>query len=132
MIRNRRLTLLLAMLLVLVSGAVQVQESGLTDTTFFLTYIPNIQFAPVYVGLEKGYFEEAGFNLTIEHGDEPVGVDLIAANERQFGVISGEQVIAARANERPVVFVYEWYQQFPVGIAVTDLAGITDVSELRG
>lgn len=109
-----------------------VPDAAPVDTTLFLTYIPNIQFAPVYVALEKGYFEEAGFNVTIEHGDEPLGVNLIAAGERQFGIISGEQVIAARANERPVTFVYQWFQQFPVGVAVTTESGIESVEDLRG
>lgn len=103
-----------------------------TDVTFFLTFVPNVQFAPVYVALEKGYFAEAGINLTIEHGDENVGLDLIAAGERQFGIISGEEVIKARANERPVVFVYEWFQQYPVGIVVGDTSGITSINDLTG
>jgi NitT/TauT family transport system substrate-binding protein len=70
--------------------------------------------------------------LTIEHGDEPVGVDLIAAGQRQFGLISGEQVIAARAGGRPVVSVYEWFQQYPVGIVYPEDAGISAVSDLAG
>ncbi|NDJ62909.1 MAG: ABC transporter substrate-binding protein, partial [Chloroflexi bacterium] len=70
--------------------------------------------------------------LVIEHGDEPVGVDLIAVGERQFGLISGEQVIAARANERPVVFVYEWFQQYPVGVVAPAASGIASAEDLVG
>ncbi|MDZ4765170.1 MAG: ABC transporter substrate-binding protein [Chloroflexota bacterium] len=102
------------------------------DQTLFLTFIPNVQFAPVYVALEKGYFAENGINLTIQHGDEPVGVDLIAANQLQFGIVGGEQVIAARANGRPVVFVYEWFQNYPVGVVAPVEAGIASVEDLRG
>ncbi len=103
------------------------------DMRFFLTFVPNVQFAPVYVAIERGYFEEAGLNLIIEHGDEPVGVDLIAADEVKFGIISGEQVLMARAGGRPVVYVYEWFQQYPVGIAVPNTSGdINSVEELVG
>ena len=56
--------------------------------------------------------------FTMQYGDEPDGVDLIAADQLQFGFISGEQVIQARAKDRPVVFVYEWFQKYPVGIVV--------------
>ena len=103
----RKGILILALLLIGVIG-VQAQsvrrhaELALRDVTFFLTYIPNIQFAPVYVALEKGYFADAGLNVTLQSGDEPDGINLIAANQLQFGLASGEQVIAARAQERPV------------------------------
>lgn len=108
------------------------QEAALQDTSLFITFVPNIQFSPVYVAMEKGYFAAEGLSVVIEHGDEPVGVDLIAAGEREFGLIGGEQVITARANHRPVVFVYEWFQKFPVGIVVTNESGIETVTDLAG
>jgi NitT/TauT family transport system substrate-binding protein len=100
--------------------------------TLFLTFVPNIQFAPFYVAAEKGYFAEEGIAIAFEHGDEPLGVDLVAAGARDFAIISGEQVIAARANDRPVVFVYEWFQQYPIGVAVTAESGIRSVEDLAG
>ena len=102
------------------------------DITFFLTYIPNVQFSPVYVAMEQGYFADAGINVTLQSGDEPDGINLIAANQLQFGLASGEQVIAARAQGRPVEFVYEWFQQYPVGIVVTDDSGIKVPADLKG
>ncbi len=126
----RRLFVLLFSVLIAVPLA--AQEAEPIETTFFMTFVPNVQFAPVYVALEKGYFADAGFQVTIEHGDEPLGLDLIAANERQFGIISGEQVIIARANERPVVYTYAWFQDFPVGVAVTNEAGVPSFAGLAG
>lgn len=131
-LRIGRLLSRLAMLVLLIAGGAASAQDEISDQTFFMTFIPNIQFSPVYVALEKGYFADAGINLTIEHGDEPVGVDLIAAGQRQFGIISGEQVLAARANGRPVVMVYEWFQQYPVGIAYPEDSGIESVSDLAG
>ncbi len=128
---KRLLAGLLVCMLMVTGGAALAQDAP-TEITFFMTFIPNVQFSPVYVGIDKGYFAERGISMTIEHGDEPVGVDLIAAGQRQFGLISGEQVIAARANGRPVVSVYEWFQQYPVGIVYPDGAGISTVSDLAG
>jgi NitT/TauT family transport system substrate-binding protein len=116
--------------LVLGLAALPAAAQQPVDQTFFLTFVPNIQFAPVYVALEKGYFADAGLNVTLEYGEENVGVDLIAANERQFGLISGEEVIKARANGRPVVYVYEWFQKYPVGIVAPD--SIESVKDLAG
>ena len=129
----RRLLLLSLLLLLLTAGPAGAQE--LTDVELFLTYIPNVQFAPVYVALESGYFEEAGLDLHIRHGAEHDGVDLVAADQLQLGIFGGEQVLLARAQGRPVVSVYEWFQQFPAGVVAmigadyevpesfTDLAG---------
>ena len=41
-------------------------------------------------------------------------------------------MLAARANGRPVVSVYEWFQQYPVGIAYPVESGIETVSDLAG
>ncbi len=127
---------LLGALLLVGIPAATAQETR--ELTFFLTFVPNIQFSPVYVALERGYFEQRGYvgdaplNVVIEHGDEPLGVDLIAAGELQFGLVSGEQLLAARAAGRPVVFVHEWFQEYPVGVVVPDGSDIESVSDLAG
>lgn len=130
--RLKKLMGCLVLLSLLLALAPVSGQGEMSDQTFFMTFVPNIQFSPVYVALEKGYFEEAGINLTLEYGEEPVGVDLIAAGQRQFGLVSGEQVLAARANGRPIVSVYQWYQQYPVGIAYPVDSGIETVAALAG
>lgn len=107
-------------------------QDELSSETLFLTFVPNVQFSPVYAAIDRGYFADAGFSLRIEHGDEPVGVDLIAVGERNFGIVSGEQLLAARGQGRPVVFVYEWFQRYPVGIVASRDSGIESVADLRG
>ncbi|KXK25282.1 MAG: NMT1/THI5-like domain-containing protein [Chloroflexi bacterium OLB15] len=127
--KTRLLIVMLAFSLLLSAGA---SAQSNTPITLFLTFVPNIQFSPVYVGLEKGYFSGNGIDITIEHGDEPVGVNLIAANQRQFGLISGEQIIAARASALPVISIYQWFQSYPVGIVYADGIGIETVNDLAG
>jgi NitT/TauT family transport system substrate-binding protein len=126
------LLLVITFALSVASARAQDSTPARVDQTLFLTFVPNIQFAPIYVGIEKGYFSDQGINLTVEYGEEPTGIDLIAAGQRQFGIISGEEVIKARANGRPVVSVYEWFQQYPIGIVVPEGTGIESVSDLAG
>src|SRR6266568_8796376 len=88
---------MIAILVALVGADVSVRADP-TPIKLFLGYIPNIQFAPVYVAMERGYFKDAGIDLTLENSfDETDGLTRIATGKLQFGLLSGEQVILARA-----------------------------------
>lgn len=129
---SRRM-ILVALLLLLVAPVSGTQVTAqAVDVPFLLTFVPNIQFSPLYVADAKGYYADAGLSLSVQYGDEPDGVDLIAADQIKFGMISGEQVIQARANGRPVVYVYEWFQQYPVGVVVPADSGIDSADALAG
>ncbi|MDQ7033464.1 MAG: ABC transporter substrate-binding protein [Anaerolineae bacterium] len=72
--------------------------------------------------------------MTVDYLDEPTVVDLVAANENQFGVVSGEQVILAASQGRPIVYVYEWFQQYPIGVVYSadmEVTSFADFADLR-
>lgn len=126
--------MLVATVLTLLLVSSGFAQDDLQEQTLLMTFIPNIQFAPTYVAIEAGYFADAGFDVSLEYLDEPLVVDLVAAGENQFGIVSGEQVILASGQGRPIVYIYEWFQQFPIGIVYSDALeadGIEDLIDLR-
>lgn len=107
-------------------------EAELTPIRLSLGYIPDVQFAPFYVGIEKGFFADHGIDLTTEHRQETDGARLLATGEIKFAVASGEQILLGRAQDLPLVYVFEWYEDYPVGIAAKADSGIATVADLAG
>ena len=97
-----------------------------------MVYIADPQFAPFYVAQERGYFAEAGFDVTFEYIFETEGVSLVGATERPFAIVSGDQVLLARAQSVPVVYVMEWFQKFPIVVVSKVEAGIETPADLNG
>ncbi len=122
--------LLLTLITAACSAAEEPQETVVINLP--MGYIPDPQYAPFYVAVEKGYFAEEGLDVTFDYSFETDGMALVGAGERPFAIVSGEQVILARAQDLPVVYVLEWFQKYPIAVISKSEAGIQTPQDLAG
>jgi len=106
--------------------------AGLTRIRLPMSYIPNVQFAPFYVAVERGYFAEAGIEIEFDYSFETDGVKLVAAGDLPFAVVSGEQVVLARAQGLPIKYFVQWYRRFPIAIFSLKERNIAKPEDLKG
>jgi NitT/TauT family transport system substrate-binding protein len=110
----------------------QPETSELTQVRLPMGYIPNVQYAPFYAAVQQKFFSEEGLENEFDYSFETDGVALVAANELPFALVSGEQVLLARQQGLPVVFVANWYKDYPIGIVSKIEQNITHPSDLAG
>ena len=130
----RKIVLLMLGLGLILSGCGSPSSTNeaLTHIRLPMGYIPNIQYAPFYVAVEKGYFKAVGIELEFDYKFETDGVALVGAGELPFAVVSGEQVLLARAQGLPVTYVAAWYQQYPVSVVAKSEQNVLVPQDLKG
>lgn len=99
--------------------------------TIGLTYIPNIQFAPVYAAA----YDHAFGNVTVDlrhHGAQEGLFTAIAAGQEDYVVAGGDELLQARAQGMDLVAVASYYAAYPVRVIARADANITTLADLRG
>ena len=129
----RRLLILGLIATVALSGCGRPSQHPTPESiTLAMGYIPNVQFAPFYVAVEKGYFADEGIEVEFDYGWETDLLKLVGTGELSFAVASGEQVILARSQGLPVVYIMNWYRKFPVCVVALKEKGIRKPEDLEG
>jgi len=103
------------------------------EMTVGLTYTPDIQFAPFYVAAEKGYYEDAGLDVTLRHHGANEGLfTAVAGGQEDIVVAGGDEMLQARSQDVPLLNVATLYQEYPVALIVPADSPIQTAADLKG
>ncbi|MET0879226.1 MAG: ABC transporter substrate-binding protein, partial [Tardiphaga sp.] len=121
--------LLLAVALVAgASHAARAEDKALLQ----LDWIASGEHAAYYAGLQKGFFKDAGIDLSIVRGyGSGDTVNKVAAGAAKFGVADVGAVLAGRAQQQvPVKSIVAVYTYSPHSMFVLKSSGITSFKDL--
>lgn len=103
------------------------------ELTMGLTYTPNVQFAPFYVAEERGYFEDAGVDVTLRHHGASEGLFTAAiSGQEDLVVAGGDEMLQAVAEGADLVSTATLYQDYPVALVVRADSEIESAADLPG
>jgi NitT/TauT family transport system substrate-binding protein len=108
-------------------------SGDLDEVTIGLTFVPNIQFAPFYVAIDKGYYEDAGLKVTLNHhaaGSDQYGA--LVAGQEDMMMAGGDEAMQVRAQDVDIVYVAEVFRKYPVALIVPADSDIMSVNDLAG
>lgn len=99
-----------------------------------LKWLAQAQFAGYYVAKAKGFYEQAGLDMTINPGGPNLSVDtLVGSGNDTFGVAGGtEVVLIAREKGLPLVCIGVGVQRTPYAYVTYSDSGIKTVKDFKG
>lgn len=107
---------------------------ALDKVTFQLDWLPGGDKAPVYVGMEQGFFEDEGIEVSISHGRGSTdAITKLSTGIADVGQSDLVALLVAKANDDvPVTALYSVFSQAPHAFFTTTDTGIKKVSQVSG
>ena len=100
--------------------------------TVGLGYLPSVQFAPFYLAQQKGYYAQAGLEVTFQNKIDPDLVVLVGQGSIDIGVADGTSVIPGRSQDIPIKYFATIYGTYPSIVFAKASSGITTAADLAG
>jgi NitT/TauT family transport system substrate-binding protein len=119
----------LMMSLLLATGAAMAQEK----VTVQMKWVPQGQFAGYYVAAAKGFYKEAGLDVTIKPGGPDIAPpQVLAANGADIAVDWMPSALAAREAGVPMVNVAQIYNRSGLMLTCKKSAGVNTPKDFKG
>ncbi|WP_228373268.1 ABC transporter substrate-binding protein [Demequina silvatica] len=100
--------------------------------TVVLDWTPNTNHSGLYLALERGWYEDAGLDVTVIEPGETSGLQLVAAGQATFAYSVAEGLLPARAAGADVVSVAAVIEENTSSLLALADDGITRPRDLEG
>jgi NitT/TauT family transport system substrate-binding protein len=134
--RHRRFAALFAaalMALAACTGSASPSPAQLTPIRLQLQWFPQAQFAGYFAALEKGYYRDEGFDVTILPGAvEIVPATVVAGGQAEFGISWVPRMLAPRESGADGVVIAQVFQRSPTLQVSFKDSGIATPEDLAG
>jgi len=124
-----------ALKLSLLAGLISSSSVMAADkVTFQLDWLPGGDKAPVYVGIQEGFFAEADLDVSIASGRGSTdALTKMATGQSDVGSSDIGALMAAKAQDGvPVVAIYPYFTQAPHAFFALKSSGIDSIEDLKG
>lgn len=115
------------------AAAQSAPQASSTNVTFALNWIKNVEFGGLWVAQAKGWWSQAGINITARGYDftnDPVL--LVGAGKYMFGFQDGASLVIARSKGIPVKALWASGQRSPFAFITMPNSHITNVKQFKG
>lgn len=110
-----------------------LKPQKLTPVSIQFSWFHTAEFVGFYVAKDKGYYRDAGLEVTFYEVELPTPpADQVAAGKAAFGVAGIDGVLLAREKGNKMVALAAIYQQSPVAFIVFKESGITKPEDFIG
>lgn len=102
--------------------------------TYQLDWLPGGDYAPVYVGIQEGYFAELDLEVSIASGRGSTdALTKMATGQSDVGTADIGALMAAKGQDDvPVVAILPYFTQAPHAFFALKSSGITSIQDLKG
>lgn len=119
----------LMMSLLLAAGSAAAQEK----VTVQMKWVPQAQFAGYYVAAAKGFYKEAGLDVTVKPGGPDIApAQVLAANGADVTVDWMPSALAAREAGVPMVNIAQIYNRSGLMLTCKKAAGVNTPKDFKG
>ncbi|MFT4763839.1 MAG: signal transduction histidine kinase/CheY-like chemotaxis protein [Oleispira sp.] len=126
-----RLSYLVVLLFIALSATPAMAEDN-EPVVLQLKWMHQFQFAGYYAAKHKGFYKDAGFDVTIRQRDPKTTViDDVLEGRAQFGV-ADSSIVLQRLLNKPVVITSTVFQHSPLVLMSLANSGIRNISDLAG
>ncbi|MDM8551374.1 ABC transporter substrate-binding protein [Desulfobacterales bacterium HSG2] len=131
--KNVCVRMMMCLLIVVMCSGEGIAKEPLRPMTIQLSWVTNVEFAGILLAKERGWYEDAGIDLTIrgwEAGLDPV--EEVVAGKAQIGVDEGADIIKAGSEGKKIRAVAAQFQKSPFCLISKKKLGIETPAHLKG